>query len=103
MSWWDPILSSVGILSAASGLGQRPPHAHGRGFRKEPGGFGGDSALAMHNLVDPLDRHTNMTGKRYLRKPKRVRKFLQQDFSGVGGKTVFWEQGYSFPGNNRDI
>jgi len=62
-----------------------------------------DSALATHNLVDPLDRHTNMPGKRYLRKPKRVRKFLQQDFSGVGGKTVFWEHGYSFPGNNRDI
>src|SRR6185503_1078302 len=55
---------------------------------EEPCRLRSDAALARDNLVDALDRHAHVASEGYLRQTQGAKKFLEQDFPGVGRDSV---------------
>jgi hypothetical protein len=62
---------------------------------EEPGGLRGDAALAVDELVDPLDGNPEMTGDPGLRNFHREQELLEEDLTGVGRDAVLGDHGYS--------
>jgi hypothetical protein len=58
---------------------------------QEPSGLRRNTALATNQLVDPLNRHSDMLSERNLRHAQRLQEFFKEDFSGMCRSTVFRE------------
>jgi transposase-like protein len=57
-------------------------------LRQQPRGRGSDAALAPNQLVDPLDRHTQVRCERNLRDPVRLQELPLQDDARMGRDAV---------------
>jgi len=57
-------------------------------LREQPCGLGRDATLAANQLVDALDRYTEMCGDRDLGDAERDEEFLTQDHARVRGDAI---------------
>lgn len=92
---WSFWLSGLGeLLDRAGGAGadevviglKGEPELRGgpKGAGEQPSGFWRDTPLAANELVDPLDRDTQVPGEGDLGHPQRLEELLAEDLSWMG-------------------
>src|ERR1700692_1290968 len=62
-------------------------------LRQQKGGLRCDPALAAHHFVDAVQRNTQSAGKFGLSQPQRFEKLREQDLTGMGCNSKFWQHG----------
>ena len=80
----------LGKLAVVVGL-EIEPHFSGpcEVAGEAQGGFGGDGAFALHDLIDATWGHADVLGKTVFRESQRQKKILAQNFTGMNGGVLF--------------